>query len=174
MASFMVPAGAAAVQGYSSGNASEGGSLVYIVRNSSRRFRDVNVAYSEGYVNFLGCVSGPDMGAMGQHLVNFALVGDGILDPTQPEVLVYKPRPNGTLRLVAVEFLALYDVWHANNDAPPVLEGQSLFLVNSPNRFGLPAFYTMHVWAFEYNPNGAFAMWNPRVSCAHFGPYLAE
>jgi len=39
----------------------------------------------------------------------------------------------------------------------------------SPNRFGLPAFYTLHVWAWKDNPNGAFVNWHPNVSCKQFG-----
>jgi len=29
----------------------------------------------------------------------------------------------------------------------------------------LPAFYTLHVWAWKDNPNGLYADWNPRVNC---------
>jgi len=38
-------------------------------------------------------------------------------------------------------------------------------LVDEPNRYGLHAFYEMHVWAFEENPKGAFADWNTHVTC---------
>lgn len=44
-------------------------------------------------------------------------------------------------------------------------EGQLLQFVDSPNRFGLPAHYEIHVWAWRDNPNGIFVDWNPRVSC---------
>ena len=54
---------------------------------------------------------------------------------------------------------------HTPPDDPPVLEGQLLQFEDSPNRFGLPAFYQLHVWAWRDNPNGAFVDWNPRVSC---------
>jgi hypothetical protein len=69
--------------------------------------------------------------------------------------------------LVGVEFIVIADVWHLNHapQDPPVLEGQLLQFVDSPNRFGLPAFYELHVWAWRDNPNGAFVDWNPRVSC---------
>ncbi|MDN5864323.1 MAG: hypothetical protein L0I62_03785 [Gammaproteobacteria bacterium] len=170
MASLMVPAGQAAAQGFFNRGASGDDDLVSIVRNTSARFRDIDVAYAEGYVQSLGCISAPAEGAMGQHLMKPSLV-DGVLDATQPEMLVYEPRRNGTMRLVAVDFLIFYDAWHANHDFPPALAGQNFFLVDSPNSFGAPVFYTLHVWAFKYNPNGAFAMWNPRVSCSTFGPY---
>jgi hypothetical protein len=35
-------------------------------------------------------------------------------------------------------------------------------------RFGLPAFYTLHVWAWKDNPSGAFVNWHPKVSCDAF------
>jgi hypothetical protein len=31
--------------------------------------------------------------------------------------------------------------------AAPVLEGQVLQFIDSPNRYGLPPFYELHVWA---------------------------
>ena len=37
----------------------------------------------------------------------------------------------------------------------------------SPNRYGLPPFYELHVWAWKANPRGAFADMNPAVSCEH-------
>jgi hypothetical protein len=46
--------------------------------------------------------------------------------------------------------------------------GQLLHLFESPNRFGLPAFYTLHVWAWKDNPLGTFTNWNPTVSCDGF------
>jgi hypothetical protein len=35
---------------------------------------------------------------------------------------------------------------------PPELKVLHLF--EGPNRFGLPAFYTLHVWAWKDNPPG--------------------
>jgi hypothetical protein len=40
-------------------------------------------------------------------------------------------------------------------------------LIGEPNRFGLPAFYELHVWAWEDNPKGTFADWNTHVTCDH-------
>jgi hypothetical protein len=48
--------------------------------------------------------------------------------------------------------------------------GQAFHLFTSPNRFGLPAFYTLHVWAWKENPKGAFVNWHPNVSCQSFAP----
>ena len=138
--------------------------LVQLVRDATKRFADVNAATAAGYQPFLGCVSGPDHGAMGNHYVNGALVGDGILDASQPEVLIYEPA-NGGLQLVGVEFVVLADAWMKSHTTPPVLEGQTFLFVDSPNRYGLPAHYELHVWAWRDNPNGAFVDWNNKVSC---------
>jgi len=139
--------------------------LLQHVRQVTEPFKDVNRAIAAGYAPFLGCVSGPEEGAMGLHFVNQALVGDGELDVEQPEALLYESTPNGEARLLGVEYVVLADAWHANHAEPPVLEGQLFHLIPSPNRFGLPAHYALHVWAWRDNPNGAFVNWNPRVSC---------
>ncbi len=58
------------------------------------------------------------------------------------------------------------DAWNAANKTPPALLGQVFHYTPSPNRYGIPAFHALHVWAWRDNPNGMFADWNPRVSCA--------
>jgi hypothetical protein len=142
--------------------------LLQIVRESTERFRDVAEAEAEGYGLLFGCVSGPDWGAMGLHYVNLPLVFDGELEATHPEIVIYEQLPNGRLRMTGADYLVLADAWHANHPAPPELMGQLFHLFEAPNRFGLPAFYTLHVWAWKENPNGTFVNWHPRVSCDGF------
>ena len=142
--------------------------LVRVVRESTERFRDVEVAEAEGYQLLFGCVSGPDSGAMGLHYVNLALVGDGELDPARPEIVIYEPTRNGRLRLVGADFLVFADAWDKKGVGTPQLMGQLLHLFESPNRFGLPAFYTLHVWAWKENPTGMFVNWHAKVSCEGF------
>jgi hypothetical protein len=138
--------------------------LVQLVRDATGQFINVNAATAAGYQPFLGCVTGPDHGAMGFHYVNSGLVGDGVLDASKPEVLIYEAS-GGALQLVGVEFVVLADPWLASHNSPPVLEGQSFQFVPSPNRYGLPAHFELHVWAWRDNPNGAFVDWNNKVSC---------
>lgn len=138
--------------------------LVEAVRQSTERFKNVDEAQAAGYGLFHGCVSGPQEGAMGIHFVNGDLVGDGVLDPMHPEALLYEFK-NGQMQLTGVEYIVIAEAWNANNDAPPVLMGQLLQYAGSPNRYGIPAFYELHVWAWNNNPLGTFADWNPRVSC---------
>jgi hypothetical protein len=142
--------------------------LVRVARESTERFRDVSVAEAEGYGLLFGCVSGPDWGAMGPHYVNLSLVGDGALDPTRPEIVIYEPLPDGRLRLIGADYLVFADAWHATHAETPQLMGQLMNLFESPNRFGLPAFYTLHVWAWKDNPNGTFVNWHAKVSCDAF------
>jgi hypothetical protein len=145
-----------------------GGELVEVVREATRRYRDVDVAIAEGYQLLFGCVSGPDDGAMGLHYVNMDLVADPALDPRRPEIVIYEPLPNGGRRLIGADYLVFVDAWHAENTGTPELMGQLLHLFESPNRFGLPAFYTLHVWAWKANPTGAFVNWHADVSCESF------
>ena len=138
--------------------------LVQIVRDATRQFIDVNNTSGAGYQPAFGCVSGPDHGAMGVHYINGGLVGDGEIDATKPEALIYEPTKDG-MRLVGVEYIVDAATWLSRHNGPPMLEGQAFHLVNSPNRYGLPAFFELHVWAWRRNPNGAFVDWNTRVSC---------
>jgi hypothetical protein len=139
--------------------------LVEAARQATEQFRDVrNVP--PGYGPVLGCVSGPEEGAMGVHFVNPELLLDGAVNGPEPEALIYEFK-NGEARLVGVEYIVFADVWHLDHalSDPPVLEGQLLHFVESPNRFGLPAHYELHVWAWRDNPKGVFVDWNPAVSC---------
>jgi hypothetical protein len=153
-----------AVAQHSSHSSDNPSALVEQVRQATEPFQDVRLAQTAGYGQFLGCVSGPQEGAMGVHFVNPALVADGALDATRPEALIYEAS-NGALRLVGVEYIVMAEGWNAAHPQPPVLEGQTFQYNSSPNRFGLPAFYELHVWAWRENPHGAFVDWNTRVSC---------
>ena len=82
-----------------------------------------------------------------------------------PEALVYEPRRNGHLRLVALEYVVLQDAWDAAHASPPELFGREFELIPAGNRYGLPPFYELHAWLWKFNPRGLFDDWNPRVSC---------
>ena len=135
------------------------------VRQATAQFKDVKKA--TGYALLHGCVSGPQEGAMGIHFANGGLVGDGKLDAMHPEALLYEPK-DGKLQLVGVEYIVFAADWDAKHPTPPVLMGQLFNYSEAPNRFGIPAFYELHVWAWKSNPNGVFTDWNPSVSCAEF------
>jgi hypothetical protein len=143
--------------------------LVQAVRENTERFRDPAAAEAAGYHLAFGCVSGSDFGAMGLHFVNMDLVGDGIIDVTKPEIILYEATPSGKLRITGADFLVDAAQWNAaHQGAPPQLMGQLFHLFDAPNRFGLAPFYTLHVWAWKDNPNGSYVNWNPNVSCDGF------
>jgi hypothetical protein len=149
--------------------------LLSIVRQSTERFKDVAVAQSEGYQLQFGCVSGPDAGAMGLHYVKGEFVNktpllpNGEIDPTRPQIVIYEPLPGGGQKLIGADYLILADAWDKDHPGnPPQLKGQLFHYFESPNRFALPAFYTLHVWAWKENPEGAFVNWHPNVSCESF------
>jgi hypothetical protein len=140
--------------------------LVERVRAATARYRDINVAKAEGFVQATPCVSGPNFGAMGVHFVLPSRVGGNAPNADEPQALIYEPTGGGGTRLVGVEFIIIAGLWDAAHpQSPPSLDGQLLNLVDAPNRYGLPAFYEIHVWAWEHNPVGSFADWNTAVSC---------
>ena len=143
--------------------------LIAKVRAATAKYVDINVALSEGFVAATPCVSGPSSGAMGVHFVLPARIGAGTLDAEQPEALIYEPMADGRMRFVGLEYIVLESVWSANHPGGgvPALDGNLLNYVGAPNRYGLPAFYEMHVWAWQGNPNGSYSDWNSRVTCVH-------
>lgn len=148
-----------------------GQSALAEVRHATAAFHDVRAARDAGYTVELPDVFGetcianlddPSAGAMGVHMVSLERVMNPALDPSDPEVLVYERLNNGSLKLVAVEYV----VFDSGQPRP------SLFGVpfgwNDGSRYGLPAFYALHAWVWKPNPTkplGMFSDWNPRVSC---------
>jgi hypothetical protein len=138
--------------------AAETNPLADQVRAANQRFADVEVAKTEGYAP-IPCVSGPDgSGAMGVHYVNQKLIDDSLVDVAKPEAVLYEPGADGKLELVAVEYIT--------PKGPAALGNQLFSFVNAPNRYGLPPFYELHVWAWRANATGTFSDMNPAVSCA--------
>jgi hypothetical protein len=143
------------------------------VQRANARYRDLDVATAAGFAKLLdangvACIDMPGMGAMGVHYVNGTLVGDDQIDPLTPEALVYEPGPDGP-HLVALEYVVFQSAWDAHHRGRPTLFGQRFNLTPDGNRFGLPAFYSLHAWLYKHNPAGTFEMWNPRVTCPSGG-----
>ena len=143
--------------------------LIRSVRRATERFKDVRVAENDGYRLEFGCVSGDDFGAMGLHYVNDTLVGEGIVDVNRPQIVLYEAQPDGSVKLTGADYLVIASAWDEKHPGvTPQLMGQIFHYFPAPNRFGLPAFYTLHVWAWKENPKGAFVNWHPNVSCQSF------
>jgi hypothetical protein len=139
-------------------------------------FHDVEKAIAAGYTFRLPerpdlggktCIAQPGEGAMGVHMVNTSLL-DATLDATAPEALVYEPKKDGKLKLVAVEYVVFKGAWeaaHGVGAARPSMFGRTFDFTDEPNRFGLPPFYALHAWIWKPNPSGLLYAWNPRVEC---------
>ncbi|MCB0123765.1 MAG: hypothetical protein KDE31_33500 [Caldilineaceae bacterium] len=140
------------------------GTIVETLRQDLVRFQKLEVAKEEGYGLFHGCMSSPQSGAMGVHFVNGDLVGDGEVDALHPEALLYQPK-DGKMQLVGVEYLVFAEAWDANHEGPPMVMGHMFNFTSAPNRLRIPAFYSLHVWAWQSNPSGTFSDFNPKVSC---------
>jgi hypothetical protein len=163
------------------------------VRAATERFRDVRVALAEGYVRdpMNLCDTAPMMGfpaklgAMGIHFFRPDLLGisappnprvDGNgthTDFRKPAILIYEPRPDGSLELVAVENLVFQKSWHAAGNAkPPSFQGVEYDTMQDDPATSIDEahmfepHYDRHVWLYRDNPNGMFAQFNPNVSCA--------
>jgi hypothetical protein len=157
---------------------SDGQSDMAGARNATASFHDLDTAKAAGYtvrvvdVNGITCIDNPGTGAMGVHYLNPSLVPElfdpaaaASVDAATPELLVFAPGSNGSERLVALEYLTIKASWDAQHAGPPSLFGQPFNQTAAGNRFGLPAFYSLHAWIWDPNPTDLFSPWNPRVSC---------
>jgi len=147
------------VHGQGSKNPAEMNRKLADLRRATATFHNFDKAVDAGYsVQATPCLYHSELGGMGYHYVKPDLM-DGSINLLEPEMLVYEPKPNGHLRLVAVEYIVPFDTWEEAD--PPTLLGQDYL----PNEEG--GFYALHVWLWKHNPSGMFFDWNPKVSCEH-------
>lgn len=127
------------------------------LRAAIDRFKDVEAAKAAGWSNQFpaGCMDSAE-GAMGYHYLNESLV-DGEVALLKPELLIYEAQADGSLELVAVEYIVPFDQWTA--EVPPTLLDQQF---GRTEKFGI---YALHIWAWRDNPSGTFASWNATVTC---------
>jgi hypothetical protein len=163
------------------------------VRAATERFQDVKVALAEGYIDpGNACETAAHMGmpkelgGMGIHLFrpdllgvsgppNPRVSGNGLhTDFRKPSILIYEPRADGTLELVAVENLVFEKAWkEAGNTAPPSFHGVAWdYMADDPKTAADEAHmfephYDRHVWLYKTNPKGVFTPFNPAVTCEH-------
>ena len=131
---------------------------VAALRTALDPYSSFAIAKAAGYATAItDCMSNGDLGAMGVHYANTALL-DATVDPQQPEALIYEPGTDGDLSLVGVEFIVPYTAVPKTAPAPQLF-GQSF---SQNDVFGV---WGLHVWTHRANPSGTFAPWNPRVHC---------
>ena len=161
------------------------------IRTATAKYQDVNVALAEGFIPDPSgtCVSAaseglpPELGAMGIHYLNPALLGlappggrvsgSGLnTDFTTPSILLYEPQADGSLVLVGVENLVFQAAWKAaGNSDLPSYNGQvwdtmmDMSDTAVDEAHGFEPHYDLHVWTERDNPAGAFMAFNPAVSC---------
>lgn len=163
------------------------------IRSATQKYKDVNVALSEGYIadpmnvcemaTMMG--RSAEEGSMGIHYFRPDLLGitateprvDGVgthTDFLQPAILLYEPQADGSMELIAVENLVFAKSWHAEgNAAPPTFHGVVFdHMIDNPDTeldeaHMFEEHYDRHVWVHRENPNGVFASFNPNVSCEY-------
>ncbi|HEU4590143.1 MAG TPA: hypothetical protein VFS13_04480 [Steroidobacteraceae bacterium] len=121
------------------------------VRNANAKYLDEQKAIDDGFQDI-----GLFVPNMGWHYRNLNRV-DGHFDVTRPEFLVYADDPcGGKRKLVAVEYVVPFE------DARRAPEG---FFGKADQWDANQTFqlWTLHAWLYEYNPDGVFAPFNPRV-----------
>jgi hypothetical protein len=138
-------------------NATMDPGLLRKLRRITAAYHDINAARNAGYSTQLtGCMVDPTLGGMGFHFGKGEFI-DGKAEKFRPEVLLYEPQQDGSMRFVALEYIVPFDQWTKPN--PPKLFGQ-VFKRNEA--FGV---WALHAWIWEHNPSGIFADWNPNVNC---------
>jgi hypothetical protein len=165
-------AAAATSVAHAGGRAGYEGALAQAAQ-ATTQYHDLATAKQAGYALLrdakgIACIQMtgmPRMGAMGVHYAKSSLVGDGAISITKPEAVVYAPQAGGKPKLAALEYVVLKSAWDAHHASPPSLFGHRFDFTPAGNRYGLPAFYSLHAWIWKHNPSGTFAMWNPDVTC---------
>jgi len=129
------------------------------VRRLTAPYHDHEKAIKAGWFAPLSeCVENPGVGGMGIHYGNPVYLEDDIVDLLKPEVLLYEPQKNGSLRLVGVEYIVTGKFLGPEGPAP-ILLGKE-FHWNPIQKI-----WALHVWIWRNNPSGMFADWNPKVNC---------
>jgi hypothetical protein len=137
-----------------------------VILDATRRFRDVRKAVEAGYLPTKDCTPG-----MGFHYVKPALAGDTNVDPTLPEILVYTPAADETVRLAALEyFRADADQNLKTDEDRPTLFGHPFNGPMAghplpPGQPPMPVHYDLHVWLYQTNRSGELSTDNPEVDC---------
>jgi hypothetical protein len=120
------------------------------VRSATAMYHKPDNALKNDYVDINEYVE-----HMGWHYLKMDLL-DGTFDMEKPELLVYAPKSNGSLQLVAVEYAMSHDL---SPDPPEGFTGnEDVWEYNE--EFDL---WTLHAWVWYPNPDGMFNPTNPRV-----------
>jgi hypothetical protein len=136
------------------------------LRQLTVQLHDFDQRFEAGYdTPLLDCMVNPNgPGAQAFHFGNIGRIMDVEIDPLAPEIIMYEPQKNGTMKLTGVEFIIPFDLLPFTPETeanPPSIHGID-FMPN--HTLGL---WALHVWNWRQNPDGMFAAWNPKVSCEY-------
>ena len=118
-------------------------------------YADFSAAQAAGYTEKLTDCMADASGGMGYHYGKVANI-DGEARLLEPEILMYEPQADGSLKFVGIEFVVPLSA----SATPPSLFGLQF---HRNEAFQL---WVLHVWMYRDNPSGMFTDWNPNVSCA--------
>jgi hypothetical protein len=142
-----------------------------LAKAATAKYRNVQRAEADGYRAPAGpdgkpvCVASP-AGGMGIHYENAALMANNALHVQRPEMLVYAPQADGSLKLVALEyFKADNDQSEATREDLPRAFRRAFDGPHEGHAPGMPVHYDLHVWLYQANRSGTFVAFNPAVSC---------
>ena len=129
---------------------------VEALRRATARYHDFAAAKADHFVLLHDCETRLDNEPVGTVYVNMSRLTDGVINPEEPDALIYEPGPTG-LTLVGVELAIPFQLW--TQSEPPKFLGATF---QREDEFGV---FALHAWVWRSNPNGLFAETNPRVSC---------
>lgn len=124
-------------------------------KKATAKYHNFQRALDDGFVRLSPCVAISGRGAMGFHYGHFGRLMNPNVDPAEPEVLLYIPGEDGSMRLVGLEYVVPLPLIAS----APALFGRTYDF--SPQR----QTYELHVWAWRRNPAGIFAPFNPKLEC---------
>jgi hypothetical protein len=125
------------------------------LRRATQSYANFSAAQAAGYSEKLTECMADATGGMGYHYGKVANI-DANARLLEPEILMYEPQPDGSLRFVGIEFVVPLSA----TSTPPELFGLQF---HKNEAFQL---WVLHVWLYKDNPSGMFSDWNPTVSCA--------
>lgn len=125
------------------------------LRRATQSYVSFDAAKAAGYSEKLTECMADATGGMGYHYGKVANI-DGTASLLEPEILMYEPQADGSLKFVGIEFVVPLSA----AAQPPVLFGIPF---HKNEAFQL---WVLHVWLYKDNPSGIFSDWNPTVSCA--------
>jgi hypothetical protein len=136
------------------------------LRQVTARFQKFEDANAAGYsTKVTPCWTHHSAGAMGYHYGKMDLF-DAKVDLLAPEVLMYEPQAGGHLKLVGMEYIVPIEAWTAAGHNPSDQNDRPTLLGQKYTQHSSLPIYKLHIWLWRDNPQGTFADWNPKVSCA--------